>query len=270
MKSGPTTIKSLATVECYTISPQSSCHIDSDKDMSEAGSRQDTSALLDPCFRDQESHCQRSSDTSSVQGNTPLLTKEHAHPSQIASGDCPPGIRYFTETFSKSLTLRFLDNILSWSSMFGYTATLHLILLVSILAWYTQFWPLAALAAGGSWHPPVHYSSLAAIASTDSNVCLLLVAAAIIQQNACSTFQQGIGITVSEAFNSVQLAGTMKVPCSDELTIAAAAAAAASGVLHKNIAPAAFRHQKKITYFKPNPGIMDGSCHLHFGQQIDG
>ena len=148
-KAGPLSIHSLATVECYTMSPQSSCQVESDREMSETGSGHDTSAPQGPSYRDQESHCEHSSDSSSMQGDSLLLVQGHAQPSHIAAGVCPPGIRYFTESFSKSLAVRFLDNILSWSSMFGYTATLHLILALSIVAWYTHFWPLAALIAGG-------------------------------------------------------------------------------------------------------------------------
>jgi len=68
---------------------------------------------------------------------------------EIGLGLCPAGIRYHTETWPKSRILLFLDNVLSWSSMFGYTACMYLIPFLFWLSWYIQFWPLAIIPAGG-------------------------------------------------------------------------------------------------------------------------
>jgi hypothetical protein len=91
--------------------------------------------------------------STSSESKQALVTVRHeASYREIGLGICPAGVRYHTETWPKSRLLLFLDNVLSWSSMFGYTACIYIIPFLFWLSWYIQFWPLIIIPAGErSW-----------------------------------------------------------------------------------------------------------------------
>lgn len=70
---------------------------------------------------------------------TPALMISEA---DVQAGCFKTGVRYCLETWPKSYILRGLDSFLAMSSMFGYTATIVLILFLGTLSYYTACLPL--------------------------------------------------------------------------------------------------------------------------------
>lgn len=83
--------------------------------------------------------------TSSSPGGSECVAAKVISQADVQAGRFKTGVRYCLETRPNSLVLQGLDAFLAMSSMFGYTATILILVVWGLTAWFTAFWPLGLL-----------------------------------------------------------------------------------------------------------------------------